>query len=89
MGTCISICVLQLDRHRVRRPTIQTKPDPSYDVYTHIAERDMVSECVICIEDMKAGENLSILRCGHMFHNQCALTWFNRKKVCPYCETPV
>ena len=49
-------------------------------------------KCAICLEDFnkkinKIVLNKVILNCGHSFHSECILNWFERKMKCPYCET--
>ncbi len=40
-------------------------------------------ECCICYEGVVEGKMLS---CGHIYHKECIDTWFNEKKICPYCR---
>ena len=56
-------------------------------VYTFINKqtRDFV-ECVICLEEMKNGDKLSIIPCSHMYHSSCLEKWAKKKKVCPLCD---
>ena len=43
------------------------------------------NECIICLDDMKIGDNIKILKCGHIYHHKCINDWFNVKKECPIC----
>ena len=43
-------------------------------------------ECVICLEEMKYNEKLSIIMCSHIFHKHCLDKWKNRKRLCPLCD---
>ena len=43
------------------------------------------NECIICLENMKTGDKIKILECGHIYHNECINDWFKRKKECPVC----
>ena len=43
------------------------------------------NECIICLDDMKIGDNIKILKCGHIYHYKCINEWFNVKKECPIC----
>ena len=40
-------------------------------------------ECVICLEEMKTGEELTIIQCSHIYHSKCIQTWSNKKRICP------
>lgn len=44
------------------------------------------SECIICLENMIKGERVKILGCGHMYHYDCIMEWFKRKRECPLCS---
>ena len=43
-------------------------------------------ECCICYEVIVEGKMLS---CGHIYHKECIDTWFNEKKICPYCRATI
>ena len=44
--------------------------------------------CIICLEDFNNTKNENvILSCGHHFHSDCILNWFDKKMTCPYCNT--
>lgn len=40
-------------------------------------------ECCICYEGVVEGK---MLNCGHIYHKECIDSWFNEKKICPYCR---
>ncbi|KAK1260304.1 RING-H2 finger protein ATL5 [Acorus gramineus] len=46
--------------------------------------------CPICLErlDSEKDETMIITRapCGHMFHRNCIISWFKRKRTCPMCR---
>jgi Ring finger domain len=45
--------------------------------------------CLICLEDFAAGEELRTLPCFHSFHRPCADHWLREKKVCPICRASI
>lgn len=48
--------------------------------------------CPICHETFaKKGTKkiLSILRCGHVTHQECSGHWFDKNKICPECRTSI
>lgn len=50
---------------------------------------DAVPLCVICMQDLVAGEVVVRLPCAHVFHAACATEWLQRKPVCPLDMMPV
>lgn len=51
-----------------------------------VVVEDEAVECCICYEGVIEGKKLS---CGHIYHKECIDTWFNEKKICPYCRHKV
>jgi len=41
------------------------------------------THCVICLEEMVAGEEILILPCFHKFHSKCIESWFDNSRLCP------
>eukprot|EP00698_Gefionella_okellyi_P005750 TRINITY_DN1520_c0_g1_i1.p1 TRINITY_DN1520_c0_g1~~TRINITY_DN1520_c0_g1_i1.p1 ORF type:complete len:794 (+),score=160.36 TRINITY_DN1520_c0_g1_i1:53-2383(+) len=52
---------------------------------THIT----CTDCSICLEGYRAGEQVLQLRCKHLFHPQCAGEWLHRNPRCPNCRANV
>ena len=42
--------------------------------------------CSICMVDLKNGERVGDLPCGHHFHVECLKTWVLWRNVCPLCN---
>lgn len=42
------------------------------------------NKCCICLKDFR--NNSIQLSCGHHFHSECLLNWFDKKKTCPMCR---
>ena len=42
--------------------------------------------CSICLGAYKEGQQLFVLKCGHVYHEDCILTWFDQDIVCPICR---
>eukprot|EP00088_Acartia_fossae_P035750 TRINITY_DN3687_c0_g1_i3.p1 TRINITY_DN3687_c0_g1~~TRINITY_DN3687_c0_g1_i3.p1 ORF type:complete len:507 (+),score=130.73 TRINITY_DN3687_c0_g1_i3:92-1612(+) len=42
--------------------------------------------CVTCYELISVNDDTVALPCGHLFHYQCTLQWFQTKKNCPSCR---
>mmetsp|Transcript_43034 Transcript_43034/g.82500 ORF Transcript_43034/g.82500 Transcript_43034/m.82500 type:complete len:246 (+) Transcript_43034:48-785(+) len=50
---------------------------------THKLEQSGTS-CVICLDDIKEGDKLGRLSCGHTFHATCVGRWLRVHAQCPY-----
>jgi len=50
-------------------------------------EYDLIQdrECLICMNTMKI-EDIERLRCQHIFHRECLLTWMEIRQNCPLCR---
>ncbi|KAL4933371.1 putative RING finger domain protein [Aspergillus undulatus] len=44
------------------------------------------SECSICMDVVKLGDEVSLLPCTHWFHPQCIEAWLNQHNTCPHCR---
>ncbi len=44
--------------------------------------------CSICQSELEDEQDARTLKCGHVFHDECATEWINENKanVCPSCE---
>ena len=53
------------------------------------ADKKHISFCVICIEDIKEGDEIMILKCpsNHFFHGNCIKSWLLVKTICPMCRS--
>mmetsp|Transcript_70905 Transcript_70905/g.198848 ORF Transcript_70905/g.198848 Transcript_70905/m.198848 type:complete len:273 (+) Transcript_70905:128-946(+) len=47
------------------------------------------AECSICLGDIRAGDALRRLGCGHAFHRPCIDLWLLRRADCPLCKRGV
>ena len=46
-----------------------------------------MTQCAICLNDVRQTRNSKALRCGHIFHSHCLENWKKRGKVtCPVCR---
>ena len=63
-----------------------------YQVYPITFNKESVldfdnKECIICLNTFdENATNKVILECGHSFHYECILSWFDKKMTCPYCQ---
>ena len=46
--------------------------------------------CAICHEDIDfCAEEVSVLNCGHLYHNGCLQQWLSTNSTCPECRSAV
>ena len=46
--------------------------------------------CSICHEDINfCDDEISVLNCGHLFHQRCLQQWLNTNSTCPECRIRV
>ncbi|KAF5280906.1 hypothetical protein FQR65_LT03055 [Abscondita terminalis] len=43
-------------------------------------------KCLICSDSFRPHSEIYVTACGHLFHYQCLLQWFERSKTCPQCR---
>lgn len=43
-------------------------------------------DCSICLTDFNEEDDVSIINCNHLFHNNCIEEWTKYKKDCPICR---
>ena len=50
----------------------------------------MAINCSVCFEDIDfSNEEVSVLKCGHLFHQECLRRWFDTSRTCPECRSRV
>eukprot|EP00747_Dinoflagellata_sp_TGD_P167695 gnl/TRDRNA2_/TRDRNA2_192578_c0_seq1.p1 gnl/TRDRNA2_/TRDRNA2_192578_c0~~gnl/TRDRNA2_/TRDRNA2_192578_c0_seq1.p1 ORF type:complete len:386 (+),score=77.56 gnl/TRDRNA2_/TRDRNA2_192578_c0_seq1:70-1227(+) len=85
--------VLQMVRqHEARQAvvadsdTIEALPTRAYD---GDASKVADTNCQICMEDFKEGDELKTLPCFHIFHAACIDQWLKVNSICPTCRHKV
>jgi len=58
-----------------------TRPRINYNEDVLIEAKD--EECVICLEEMEAGQIIARLPCLCIYHKQCIDKWFQVNRSCP------
>jgi hypothetical protein len=77
-------------------PSSSTMPASGPD-RRHVSPADLrprtfynTSECAICLDPFKKGDQVRILPCGHLFHVDEVDQWLKGwKKVCPVCKADI
>lgn len=49
----------------------------------------LLTECIICLENYKIGDKISILSCEHFYHKKCLNEWLKKKEECPLCRVEI
>ena len=50
----------------------------------------MLVNCLVCLGDINLfDKEVSILNCGHFFHDNCLKNWLNQQMNCPECRATV
>ena len=45
--------------------------------------------CCICLRAMKINDEVSFLKCQHLFHFKCLDKWIETKEDCPICRNKI
>ena len=53
---------------------------------TILNSKSMKEPCVICLSQLKCGEEVYFLPCIHCFHINCLREWVKKSKTCPNCK---
>ncbi|KAF6159981.1 hypothetical protein GIB67_033065 [Kingdonia uniflora] len=68
------------DRVPATRASIEALERVRYDP-THMA-----SPCPICLEEYSAEEEVTMMPCSHIYHEDCITHWLGISNVCPICR---
>jgi hypothetical protein len=50
---------------------------------------ESASECSICLESYRSGQEVSILACSHEYHSSCIGEWMMKNRSCPMCRKDI
>ena len=62
---------------------------PATDISIETRERETILEsenCMICLEDLVGGSEVTVMPCSHVFHGTCIIRWLKQSHVCPMCR---
>ncbi|CAE7542187.1 AIP2 [Symbiodinium pilosum] len=64
------------------------RPGMSRDARAELRVKTVLEEdvCVVCQEVMPAGSKAKAMPCGHLFHDECLLSWVKKSNSCPTCR---
>ena len=49
-------------------------------------DKNEAPSCCICLAPMKINQEVTLLKCEHLFHYNCLDKWVENKEVCPFCR---
>ena len=47
---------------------------------------NQANDCAVCLEEFKNGNNVTKLKCGHLFCSDCIEKWLSNSITCPCCR---
>ncbi|UJR31458.1 hypothetical protein I4U23_018948 [Adineta vaga] len=53
------------------------------------SDTESTSECSICLETYRSGQEVSILSCSHEYHSSCIKEWMMKNRSCPMCRKDI
>lgn len=57
------------------------------DLYTkNDGNKNELPVCCICLAPMKLNQEVTLLKCQHLFHFSCLDKWVQNKEACPFCR---
>ncbi|VDN55194.1 unnamed protein product [Dracunculus medinensis] len=62
-----------------RIPTRQLRQD----------DKDLDSDCPVCIDPYRSGDLVRCLPCRHVFHKMCVDPWLLEHRTCPMCKSDI
>lgn len=69
---------------KCHRCTFEFGCDPSKPVVHQPAFS--TTQCAICVSDLERCDDVSVLFCGHRFHDKCIDEWLKMNESCPTCR---
>ena len=94
-ASCLGGCsrfysnVCNIDRSYTQPLIIEPETDRLDNLIPSNSPKADKETCSICIEPMIDGDELLQLRCDHLFHKQCIVSWLQKSLNCPMCRTPL
>lgn len=54
-----------------------------------LSHQESQSECSICLDSYRSGQEVSILACSHEYHSSCITQWMIKNRSCPMCRKDI
>ena len=68
------------------KPPPPTSKQFMEELSTRVIRDDLDKECPICLKKFEQDDELTLLPCGHEFHNECVTAWLCKAANCPLCR---
>lgn len=94
----VEMSLLRDLRHRLDKRTLNTQQlSELAPEMADTSEDDMGCrpQCMVCLDELEEGQDVSRQSCGHTFHHECVAAWLvsqlQNKQVggCPHCKNPI
>ena len=59
------------NKKNVEKKEINNNEDKVVTKYSFINKSENLEDCIICLDKMRLGERLMILKCSHIYHEMC------------------
>lgn len=86
----------QINQNRnpnINERLVQEREISNIEILTVKCDKELIdansTDCCICLETFHIDDNVSLLRCGHMFHKGCIIDWLKKDFTCPLCRGSV
>ncbi|RVW80613.1 hypothetical protein CK203_044308 [Vitis vinifera] len=59
---------------------------PATDISIKALKTETILEgesCMICLEELSGGSEVTVMPCSHVFHGSCIIRWLKQSHVCP------
>eukprot|EP00743_Colponemidia_sp_Colp-15_P005217 GILK01005612.1.p1 GENE.GILK01005612.1~~GILK01005612.1.p1 ORF type:complete len:604 (+),score=76.95 GILK01005612.1:146-1957(+) len=61
--------------------------EPTYEsAATHVEEEEEEAVCSVCLVEFASTDDVRVLGCDHVYHNECIDRWFTSSTFCPQCR---
>jgi len=68
------------------RVIVSRMEEVKFDPMVLVDENGEVEHCSVCQEPFDRKKTIRRTPCGHVFHEVCLATWYQRKPTCPLCR---
>eukprot|EP00808_Paulinella_micropora_P020075 g15441.t1 len=77
-------------KHKPACQKVRTEQAAILEAITSDTPREDCLECTICLCSLEGKlQDVTAVRCGHVFHTRCIQSWAGVGKGCPICRQPM
>ncbi|CAF1013783.1 unnamed protein product [Adineta ricciae] len=70
-------------------PEAKTSSSVTICLSSSPSDTESTSECSICLDTYRSGQEVSILSCSHEYHSSCIKEWMIKNRSCPMCRKDI